>query len=201
MVGCLASVGARAEDVPDDPAAALRTGDIVFQTSQSPASLAIQIATHSPYSHVGIVWVHDGRADVIEAIEPVRITPFAAWRERGVGGHFVAERLRNAGNVLTPERAARLVATARAEIGKHYDLAFAWNDARMYCSELVWKAYHRALGVDLGTPRAMRTFDLDNPLVQSALRQRWSGKLPLDELMIAPSQIFESDALERVDER
>jgi uncharacterized protein YycO len=199
VASCLASVGARAEDAPEDPPA-LRTGDVLFQTSLSRASLAIQLATHSPYSHVGIAWVHGGRTDVIEAIEPVRVTPFAAWRERGVGGHFVAERLRNAESSLTPERVARLVTMARGEIGKHYDLAFAWSDARMYCSELVWKVYHRALGVDLGTPRALRTFDLDDPRVQAALRER-GGQLQLDEPMIAPSQIFESDALEVVARR
>ena len=34
----------------------LQTGDIIFQTSNSNQSKAIQLATHSKYSHVGILY-------------------------------------------------------------------------------------------------------------------------------------------------
>jgi len=34
----------------------LRDGDIIFQTSRSELSIPIQKATHSPYSHMGIVF-------------------------------------------------------------------------------------------------------------------------------------------------
>lgn len=34
----------------------LRNGDLIFQTSKSAQSQAIQAATHSPYSHCGIVF-------------------------------------------------------------------------------------------------------------------------------------------------
>ena len=33
----------------------LQNGDIIFQSSQSDQSIAIQLATHSKYSHMGIV--------------------------------------------------------------------------------------------------------------------------------------------------
>ena len=39
-----------------------RNGDIIFQTSESAQSTAIQLATHSPYSHMGIVYVDNGQA-------------------------------------------------------------------------------------------------------------------------------------------
>jgi hypothetical protein len=42
-----AGVGASASAAP------LRDGDIIFHTSRSAQSVAIQHATHSPYSHVG----------------------------------------------------------------------------------------------------------------------------------------------------
>ena len=42
-------------------AAALRDGDIIFHTSRSAQSLAIQRATHSPYSHVGVIFLRDGK--------------------------------------------------------------------------------------------------------------------------------------------
>jgi uncharacterized protein YycO len=191
--------GSIADAASDAGEHALQTGDVVFQTSLSPASLAIQRATHSRYSHVGIAWVHDGRADVIEAIDPVQVTPLAAWIARGAGGHYVAKRLRDP-SLLTPERAVALVRAARGEVGKRYDLGFEWSDARMYCSELVWKAYHRAVGVDLGAPRPLRSFDLADPVVQEAMRRRWGARGPLDEPVIGPGQIFEDDHLVTVEE-
>lgn len=39
--------------------AALRDGDIIFHTSRSAQSDAIQRATKSPYSHVGLVLYRD----------------------------------------------------------------------------------------------------------------------------------------------
>ena len=55
----------------------LRDGDVIFHTSRSAQSAAIQRATHSPYSHVGVVLYRDGRPFVFEAIATVRFTPLA----------------------------------------------------------------------------------------------------------------------------
>jgi uncharacterized protein YcfL len=44
----------------DSFAEQLRDGDIIFQTSQSEQSIAIQKATHSQYSHMGIVFLRNG---------------------------------------------------------------------------------------------------------------------------------------------
>ena len=52
-----------------------RDGDIIFHTSRSSQSAAIQRATHSPYSHVGVVFFRDGKPYVFEAIATVRYTP------------------------------------------------------------------------------------------------------------------------------
>src|SRR5437773_3573503 len=53
-------------------APAVQDGDIIFQTSRSSQSLAIQRATHSPYSHMGIILYRSGRPFVFEAIATVR---------------------------------------------------------------------------------------------------------------------------------
>ena len=63
-----------------------QVGDIVFHTSLSSQSRAVQAATRSPYSHMGIVLMKDGRPQVLEAIEPVRFTPLQAWLDRGRRG-------------------------------------------------------------------------------------------------------------------
>ncbi len=98
-----------------------RNGDIVFQTSRSSQSLAIQLATKSPYSHMGIVYFRDGEPLVFEAVQPVKLTPLPVWIERGERGHFVAKRLRDADSRLTPETLQRMLAAGEALSGKDYD--------------------------------------------------------------------------------
>src|SRR5262245_61817018 len=121
-----------------------RDGDIVFHTSRSAQSEAIQRATHSAYSHMGLVFLRDGVPYVLEAVETVRYTPLDRWIARGAGGRYAVKRLRRA---LAAADAAKLRAAAKAFAGKPYDPYFAWSDERIYCSELVWKAYQRALGI------------------------------------------------------
>ena len=67
-----------------------RNGDIVFHTSRSSQSLAIQLATRSPYSHMGIVCMRGAEALVFEAVQPVKLTPLATWIELGEDARFVA---------------------------------------------------------------------------------------------------------------
>jgi hypothetical protein len=54
-------------------------GDIVFQTSKSPQSRAIQLATGSRYSHMGIVYLRGGVPFVFEAVQPVKLTRLNDW--------------------------------------------------------------------------------------------------------------------------
>jgi hypothetical protein len=118
---------------------ALRDGDILFQTSNSDASRAIQLATHSKYSHCGILFYENGEAFVYEAVQPVTKTPLASW----TSGHFVAKRLKNADKVLTADALQKMKAETKKFYGKDYDLHFDWDDDQLYCSELVYKVYER----------------------------------------------------------
>jgi len=185
---CLAACTARA-----DPG--VREGDIVFQTSRSAQSSAIQKATHSPFSHMGLVLFREGRPYVLEAIGPVKYTPLAEWVERGVGRKVVVKRLRDAPSVLTPKAVEKLRASGQSFLGKPYDLVFAWSDDRIYCSELVWKIYDRALGIDIGRLQPLRTFDLSDPVVRAKMNERYGDELPLDEPVISPAAMFDASAL------
>src|SRR5712664_2404195 len=97
----------------------LREGDITFHTSKSGQSRAIQAATHSRYSHMGILFRQRGRWLVYEAVQPVKMTPFDAWTARGEGGHYVVKRWRQP---QTPAVLARMRDVAKALSGKRYDL-------------------------------------------------------------------------------
>jgi hypothetical protein len=53
----------------------IQSGDIIFQTSLSEQSKAIQLATKSEYSHCGIIFKEGNDYYVFEAIQPVKRTP------------------------------------------------------------------------------------------------------------------------------
>ena len=96
--------------VPSWPASAaeLKDGDLIFQTSHSPQSRAIQLATRSPYSHMGIIIHRNGNPFVYEAAATVSYTPLAEWIARGVKGKYVVKRLKNADRLLTGETLSKL---------------------------------------------------------------------------------------------
>ena len=173
-------------------------GDIIFQTSRSSQSLAIQKATKSKYSHVGIIYIRNGKPFVYEAVEPVKLTALNDWIARGSGKHYTVKRLSNAKEVLTSEVINKMLEIGKHFEGKHYDLYFEWSDDRIYCSELVWKIYKRAVNLEVGKLQIMADFDFSDPLVQSKIRERFSDSFPKNETVISPSAIFESPLLEKV---
>jgi uncharacterized protein YycO len=176
-------------------AESLRDGDIIFHTSRSAQSLAIQRATHSPYSHVGVIMLRDGKPFVYEAIATVRYTPLDKWTARGDQGRYVVKRLKTP---LTGEQSRKLRAAAGRYEGRSYDLYFEWSDERIYCSELVWKMYYDALGIEVGSRQRLEEFDLKDPVVKAKMRERYGNRVPLDEPVISPGEQFASPLLRTV---
>ena len=172
----------------------LRDGDILFNTSNSAQSKAIQYATKSKYSHCGIVFFENGKPFVYEAVQPVTKTPLSEWTSH----HFVAKRLKNADAVLTPDVLQKMKAEAKRFYGKNYDLYFNWSDDQLYCSELVYKIYERGAGLKVGELKKLKDYDLSHALVQEQLKQRYGNDIPYNEAMISPGAIFESDLLTTV---
>jgi hypothetical protein len=191
MIVALSACEASAEYRP-------REGDIIFQTSLSSQSAAIQAATNSRYSHVGIVYLQEGAPYVYEAIGPVTFTPLDAWIARGDESHFVVKRLKDADRVLTAEALEKMKAVGKRFEGKPYDLVFQWTDEKIYCSELVWKIYKGALGIEVGSLQNMRDFDLTDRRVKLKVEERYGDDVPLDETVISPASIFQSPLLTTV---
>lgn len=186
---------------PDRLEDKLHNGDIIFQETQSAQSKAIQLATHSRYSHVGIVYFQKGKPVVFEAVQPVKISSLRSFLARSVGGHYVVKRLKNAESLLSAKTVAKMEKEGRRFIGKNYDWAFGWSDARIYCSELVWKIYQRGAGIELSPTKKLREFDLSHAAVQAKMKERYGRNIPLDEPVVAPSQLFESEKLETIYEK
>ncbi len=176
----------------------LRNGDLIFQVSQSSQSKAIQSATKSKYSHCGIIFNDLNKIYVLEAIQPVKKTLFENWIAKGQDGHFVIKRLKNAEQILTPEVLKKMHRIENQFMGRNYDLTFEWSDDKIYCSELIWKIYKRAADIEIGQLQKLSNFDLSNEVVKDKIRERYGSQIPLDESVISPVAIFESDLLETI---
>ncbi len=187
VLGLAVSCGTRAaEVVPQE-------GDLVFETSRSAQSGAIQWATGSRWSHVGIVEGSGRDLAVIEALGRVSRTPWAAWARRARrGGPYLV--LRPGG--IAPEQRRAAVVEARRFLGRPYDPRFGWGDDRIYCSELVVKAYQRGAGVSFG--RRERLGDLRLAGIEPAMERRWGGPIPRELTLVTPASLAADRRLERV---
>lgn len=179
----------------------IQDGDIIFQSTHSRQCEAVKLATHSEYSHVGIIFKDKQEWMVYEAVQPVKKTPLREWIAHGENNHYVVKRLKNAEQVLTSSILDEMQEIGEENLGKDYDIYFNWSDDEIYCSELVWKMYDDAAGIHIGELRQLRDFDLMSESVQTIMAERYGRNIPFDEEVIAPSDLFESDKLILIDQR
>lgn len=173
----------------------IKEGDIIFQTSSSGLSKAIQTATRSKYSHCGVIFKQNDALYVFEAVQPVTATPLQQWITGGNGGKFVIKRLANADKILSQATLNKMRQQGRLFMGKDYDGTFEWSDDKIYCSELVWKIYQRGAGVKVGELKKLKDFDLSNDIVKAKLKQQYGNNIPYNEPVISPVAIFDSPLL------
>lgn len=176
----------------------LRDGDIIFHSSNSAQCKAVQIATHSIYSHCGIIFKTGNEYNVLEAVQPVTITPLKDWIKRGNDGKYVIKRLIKSDSIITDEVRHKMMDIGKSFLGKNYDLTFEWSDDRIYCSELVWKIYKRAANIEVGKLQPLKSFNLEDKIVQDIMKERYGNNIPYDEQVISPAAIFKSDLLKTV---
>ena len=176
----------------------LKDGDMIFQSSISPQCKAVQLATGSPYSHCGLIFHENGKPYVLEAIQPVTVTGLADWIARGKNKHYVIKRLKEADKVLSADVLAKMKGIGEEFLGKNYDGTFEWSDNKIYCSELIWKIYQRGAGIEVGKLEKLKDFDLSSAEVKSKLKERYGNRIPLEETVISPGSIFNSELLTRV---
>ncbi len=177
---------------------AIQNGDLIFQTTLSGQSKAIQLATNSKYSHCGIIFIDNDEYYVFEAIQPVKSTQLDKWIARGKDGHYVIKRLKNADQVLNSETLKKMKQEGEKFKGKNYDLTFEWSDDKIYCSELIWKIYQRATGIEIGQLQKLGDFDLTSEEVKEKLKERYGDNIATDEIVISPIAIFNSELLKTV---
>ena len=175
----------------------LQNGDIVFQNAQSRQCKAIELATHSKYTHCGIVFWKNDKCYVLEAVQPVKYTQIDDWIDRGLNRHYAVKRLKD----KSPLSDSILVAMNKAGekyLDKDYDIYFGWGNDKIYCSELVWKIYKEGANLEVGKLHKLKDFDLRSSEVKKIMEERYGDNIPYEEDVVSPSNIFDSDLLETI---
>lgn len=174
----------------------LKSGDILFITSASGQGKAIQLATKSIYTHVGVVFVEKGTTYVYHAVEPVMKSTLSEFLNYSEDGKYTAKRPK--GNVLNESTNENMRQMAIGLLGEHYDIYFNWKDDEWYCSEFVWKLYERNYKMEIGKLRPLKEFDLSSGVVKKIMKKRYGDNIPYEEKMISPQDMFDSELLEEV---
>lgn len=174
----------------------LKTGDIVFQYTGGEQGAAVEAATNSPYTHVGVVFEKEGELFVLEAVQPVQVISLKDFRARS--DIFHARRLIDE-TPLDRDAITKALEWGEKQIGKDYDSLFQWSDDTIYCSELVWKVYHEGAGLDLCKTKNFSAYFIEKPEVKAIIEKRYGNTpLPAKEPVVAPSDLAESPLLKEV---
>ena len=168
-------------------------GDILFQSlPHSPLVAAIEGVSGSPLSHCGVVTKSGNGWAVLEAIGPVQETALHKWIARGRSSHFAAFR------ILPPYDAAisLFLSSARAYLGRPYDVLYELDDEKIYCSELLYKAFWAATGKPLGEAKALGALNWQPH--EEFIKQTTGGELPLERIIITPVALSEAPELRKI---
>ncbi len=172
----------------------VQDGDLIFQSSYSKQSQAVEIATNSKYSHCGIIFIENNVPYVYEAVQPVGKRKLLDWISSGVDQTCVIKRFKGL-DTLDKNSILRMKEYAASQFGKNYDGYFSWSDKEMYCSELVYKTYKNCINFVLAQPKTLRDFNIDAPVVRKIMKDRYGDDIPYDELMISPGQLYDAPSL------
>ena len=194
LVSMLVALGACKNDGnPPPPDFSYHEGDIIFQSlPRNQLVDAIEGVTKSPWSHCGVIMKKNDEWVVYESLDTVRRTPLSKWIARG-RNNGACEIYR-----LTPSISVdveKLRTQLSSMFGKPYDYHYAPDDAEIYCSELVYKAYDHAQGIKLGTWQTLGSLDWKSfePFILTI-----EDRVPLERPMITPVALTRSDLLHRV---
>ena len=169
-----------------------RDGDIVFQHWSNRLGNVICDVTESPLSHCGMIVHRNGEPQVIEAVGPVRYIALAKWMKQGQKQHFTQMRLRD----VSKEQIAKTIKVAESMLGVPYDIQYELDDEKIYCSELVYKAYLRGAKISVG--EIQKLGDLNWKPNEAFIREITGGDLPLEREMVSPASVARSSKLKLI---
>lgn len=173
-------------------------GDVLVQSIEPCGRLlrTVKGVTGSKWNHCGVVDRKDGRWVVCEAVgDGVQYTPLDLFLLRGDEPDFAVYRL--AGDAH--QYAADLAECCKAYVGRPYDMSFELDDAKIYCSELVYKAYRDATegNDELGRVQQFRDLNWEKHK-DDLVHYHGSENLPLNRKVVTPVSLTWSQQLRKV---
>ena len=163
-----------------------RDGDIAFRGTNP----QLLLFTGSLYTHCGVLHKENGTWYVYEARRGVQKTPWKEWKKQHIC------KVMRTKEALTDNQKSKMMNKIRSMMGKPYDKGYVWDDSKIYCSELVWKAYDAA-GIQLSTPRKGDTFLVSHLRYANKVMKKKNPNV-MNELMVPPSDLVHSRKLKRV---
>lgn len=167
----------------------LREGDVVFIESKSQQSPYIKAGTMCKWTHCGVVVNTVKGLRILEASKTVMLTPIDKFIGRAKNGNHMAKR---------PRQQLTKPISYSKWLRQPYDLAFKFDNGKMYCSELVWLVY-KEQGIELCKPRKVGDFFVvkiaHSKLVGSYEKAKWlrdlmkKRNITLDQYVVAPSDL------------
>jgi hypothetical protein len=136
----------------------------------------------------------DGQWVVCEAVgSGVRYTPLTYFLMRGDKISFAVYRLQNE----FQHHATKFAQSCLTYLGRPYDIKYELDDEKIYCSELVYKAYRDATGDTLGIVE--RFGDLNWRGFEDDIRHyNGPGEIPVDREIVTPVSLTKSSQLQKV---
>lgn len=158
-------------------------GDLVFQNLDNPFCKHVSEVFGSKYNNVGMIFIRprDHLYMVLSAIDSTKAVPLTEWVDHGLGQHVALLRLKNSNAILSAKKMDKMKTTMKPYRGRPYDQRLEWGDESFYASELMWKAYHNGLNIDLCTPKMLNQYNAKADPTQQA---------------VSPDDIYHSDKLE-----
>jgi hypothetical protein len=173
-----------------------KEGDLIFQTETVPQAFAIQAATGSRYNHVGVVFKQGEKYYVYEAIGSVRPTLISSFVSRdSTHGRFTVMRV---DRELSNSDIKRIKKEVTRHLGKKYDPTLGWSDSKMYCSELVWKAYDRGINLQLSDTRSIQERPLVSIIEKFVDSQFDMPNVNREDPIVSPADLARSNYLKTV---
>lgn len=134
----------------------------------------------------------NGKWFVYEAFRNVEATPLKEFIFRGRNQGFAVYRLRGDYQKYIPAT----IEYARTYSGHPYDVRYRMDDDHIYCTELIYKAYRKSSGQQLG--KLVRLGDLNWRPFKDTIEHFENGPVPLDREMITPKNMAEANQLELI---
>jgi hypothetical protein len=133
-----------------------RTGDLVFRRGKSFASQAVLLTDqNSGYSHVGILFISNGKSFVIHAVPDESDDGSDVIKCEKLESFLSFEKASRAGIYRIPGLSEEILDKVVGWGRKAFDAKLGFDDEynlstddKLYCTELIWKCY-RSAGIDL----------------------------------------------------